>query len=187
MTKRHTRKRQRAASIRPRKDLIDRLERELRSSKVREGAIGTAFVALKLIIKAKEMTAMTTSKIHDRAFQLGIEIAERLEADDQNKSRPYLLLLSNPREKMRLQVRVGYTPVDLYSKALRDKIWWWVLEAIKEFPDCGEGAIDMDGVEHYCTYKVVGLEVEVALAPRDMMEEILNRGGMSTYDDQSST
>jgi hypothetical protein len=40
-----------AVSIRPRKDLVARIERELRRSKVTEGAIAGAMTAVRVILK----------------------------------------------------------------------------------------------------------------------------------------
>jgi hypothetical protein len=48
------RKRNRAVSVRPKRDLVERLERELRRSRVSERVINTAMTAVRIILKAKE-------------------------------------------------------------------------------------------------------------------------------------
>ena len=96
--------------------------------------------------------------------------------------RPYVLLLCDPREKIMMRVIVGTTPVNAFSKRVRRKIWRYVLDCIKEFPDCAEGTITLDGVEHFFTYVVDGFIADVSVMPRDLAEQTLNQGGLSTYD-----
>jgi hypothetical protein len=58
----------------------------------------------------------------------------------------------------------------------------YVIRNLKQFPNCAEGVTDIDGVDHFYTYRVEGDTIIMHIMPREMAEANLNKLGMSTIE-----
>ena len=72
--------------------------------------------------------------------------------------------------------------IDLGELKHQEHLWRFILDAMRDFPDCAEGVTEFDGIQHFITYVVKGDVIEAFVLRRDTAEAMLNDIGLSTVE-----
>ena len=83
---------------------------------------------------------------------------------------------------MRLQLRY-HSDIDLSQPAMQVEIRSHIARCLRDYPQGGEGAITLAGVEHCCLMYVVQDDVvDTVIGPPDYVEQVLNERRRNTHE-----